>query len=203
MFKVKQNRDNSAPLKSNCIASETMTLEQTSIPIKKKWGTGGFGVLFSGIFGLLLTVSITLFILLLFIGALSENATIPDIGFITGDWLAVFLNTWYSFVLGGIMMLIPLLVIMFINVHRIRRAFLDIGCSAIVSAVFNIVTAGVAAQIIRVFSGDWQDVLINTTVAYRSYSIICASGLVIIGVTCLSIYSCIVVIKGGRYEKVK
>ena len=101
------------------------------------------------------------------------------------------------------MMLIPLLVIIFINVHRIRRAFLDIGCSAIVSAVFNIVTAGVAAQIIRVFSGDWQDVLINTTVAYRSYSIICASGLVIIGVTCLSIYSCIVVIKGGRYEKVK
>lgn len=203
MFKIKKNRDNSESLKSNCIASENRTLEQTDIPVKKKWGTGVFGGVLSGIFGLLLTASIILFILLLFTSALSENTTIPDLGFVTGDWLAAFLNTWYSFALGGIMILIPLLVIICVNVHRIRRAFLVIGCSTIVSAVFNIATAGFAAQILSVFSGDWQDVLINTTVAYRSYSIICASGLVIIGATCLSIYSCIAVIKGGRYEKVK
>ena len=98
-------------------------------------------------------------------------------------------------------MLIPMLVIALINTHRVRRIFLGIGCSAIVSAILSIVVVIFRTQVLKVLSGEWQDALVNATAVFRDFCFICAEVLIVIGAACLSIYSCIAVIKGGKHEK--
>lgn len=160
------------------------------------------GALFSVVFSLLLTISLIVFVLLLFIHALNENVIIPDIGPISSDWLALFFDSWYSLVLGGALVLIPILIIILINTNRIRRIFLAIGCSTIVSAMLDMATVIFRIQILKFLSGEWQDALVNATAVFRDFCIICAVVLVVIGATCMSIYSCIAVVKGDKkHEK--
>lgn len=189
------------PSTSNCSICGSTALEQASTPTKEKKAPSFWGVLFSVIFSLLLTVSIILLVLLLFIHALNENTIIPSIGPISSDWLAVFFDSWYSLVLSGALVLIPVLVIALVNTHRVRRLFLGVGCSAIASAILSITVAIFRIQILKVLSGEWQDALVNATAAFRNFCFICAAVLVAIGATCLSIYSCIAVVKGGKHEK--
>lgn len=170
--------------------------------MKKKKKTSIFlGVLFTAIFSLLLSASIVLLILLLFIQALNENVIIPAVGFIPSDWLALFFDSWYSLVLGGALVLIPSLIIVLINMHRVRRIFLAIGCSTIASAMLSIVAIIIRTQIVKLLPGEWQDVLVNVTAVFRDFGVVCAIILLVIGATCLSIYSCIAVVKGGGHEK--
>ncbi len=189
------------PSTSNCSICGSTTLGQASTLTKEKKTPGFWGVLFSVIFSLLLTVSITLLVLLLFIHALNKNTIIPSIGPISSDWLAVFFDSWYSLVLGGALVVIPVLVIALINTHRVRRIFLGIGCSTIASAILSIVVTIFRTQVLKVLSGEWQDTLVNATAVFRDFCVICAGVLIVIGATCLSIYSCIAVVKGGRHEK--
>lgn len=190
-----------APSTSNCSVCGSTALIQASTSTKEKKAPGFFSAMLSVIFSLLLTVSIILLVLLLFIHALNENTIIPAIGPISSDLLAVFFDSWYSLVLGGALVLIPVLVIALINTHRVRRLFLGVGCSAIASAILSIVVVIFRTQVLKVLSGEWQDALVNATAVFRDFCFICAGGLVAIGATCLSIYSCIAVVKGGKHEK--
>lgn len=189
------------PSTLDCSVCGSTALIQESTSTKEKKALGCFSALLSVIFSLLLSVSFILVVLLLFIHALNENTIIPAIGPISSDLLAVFLGSWYSFVLGGALVLIPMLVIALINRHRVRRIFLGIGCSAIVSAILSIVVVIFRTQLLKVLSGEWQDALVNATAVFRDFCFICAGVLIVIGATCLSIYSCIAVVKGGKHEK--
>lgn len=189
------------PSTSNGSVCGITALGQTSTPTKEKKSPSFWGVLFSVIFSLLLTVSITLLVLLLFIHAVNANAIIPSIGSISSDWLAVFFDSWYPLVLGGALVLIPILVIVLFNTNRIRRIFLAIGCSAIASAILSIVAIIIKTHILKLLSGEWQDALVNATTVFGDFCIVCAIILIVIGTACLSIYSCVVVIKGGKHEK--
>lgn len=186
---------------SNCSVCGSTAFGRASTPGKEKKATGFFGILFSAVFSLPLTVSIILYVLVLFIHALNENTIIPAIGPISSDWLAVFFESWYSLALGGVLVLIPLLVIILINTYRIRRIFFTVGCSTIASAILSIVVVVLRTQALKVLSGEWQDALVSTTAVFRDFCIIYAIILVVIGATCLSIYSCIAVVKGGKHEK--
>lgn len=189
------------PSTSNGSVCGSTALGQTSTPTKEKKSPSFWGVLFSVIFSLLLTVSITLLVLLLFIHAVNENTIIPSIGPISSDWLAVFFDSWYPLVLGGALVLIPILVIVLFNTNRIRRIFLAIGCSAIASAILSIVAIIIKTHILKLLSGEWQDALVNATTVFGDFCIVCAIILIVIGTACLSIYSCVVAIKGGKHEK--
>lgn len=183
------------------VCGETV-LAQAVSPIDEKKPPGIFGALFSGLFSLLLAVSTTLLVLLLFINALNKNVQIPSMGPISSDWLAVFFDSWYSLILGGVLVLLPMLIIIFINTHRIRRVFVSIGISAIISALFSAVLGFGDTRVIKLLSGEWQDTLINTTAVFKDFTFICAVILIVIGATCLSVYSCITVIKGAKHEKI-
>ena len=98
-------------------------------------------------------------------------------------------------------MLIPILIIVLINTNRIRRIFLAIGCSAIASAILSMVAYVTKTQLLKLLSGEWQDALVNATAVFGDFCVVCAIVLIVIGAACLSIYSCIVVIKGGKHEK--
>lgn len=189
------------PSTLNCSICGYTALEQTSTPTKEKRTQKFLRVLFSVVFCLLLTVATLLLVLLLFIHALNENTIIPSIGPISSDWLVVFFDSWYSLVLSGALVLIPMLVVVLINTNRIRRCFLAIGCSAITSAILCTVAILIKTQIRKLLSGEWQNTLINSTSVFGDFCVVCVIILVVIGATCLSIYSCIVAIKGGSHEE--
>lgn len=189
------------PSTSNCSICGSTVLGQTSTLTKEKKVPGFWSILFSVIFSLLLTVSITLLVFLLFIHALNENVVLPAVGAISSAWLALFFDSWYSLVLGGAVVLIPTLIIILLNTHRVRRIFLAIGVSSVVSAILCVAGAIIRTHTLKLLSGEWQDILINATAAFKDFCVVCAIILIVIGTTCLSIYSCIAVVKGGKHEK--
>lgn len=189
------------PATSRCSVCGSTGQKQPPAPAEEKRIYRVLDVLFSVIFGLLLSVSVMLFVILLFVYALNENGTIPAIGFISGDRLNSFLDSPFSLVLGGVPVLIPVLVIVFINSHRIRRCFLVIGCSAFVSAALCMTAVILRTQMLQSLSAQWQEALINATSVFGDFCVVCALILIAVGAACLSIYSCIAVIKGGKHEK--
>lgn len=176
--------------------------EEKTSPVAKKRSPGIFGAFLSGLLSLLLTATATLLVLLLFIYAINENVPIPTIGPFSGDSLTEFFESWYSLALGGALVLLPMLFIIIVNIHRIRRAFISIGISAILSALLSAVFGFISTQSINLLSGEWQDTLINATVVLKDFTVICAVVFVVIGAACLSIYSCINVVKGAKHEKI-
>ncbi len=175
-------------------------LTQKTAQGKGKKAPGILGTFFSGVCSLLLTVSMALYVLLLFIHALNENVKIPSLGPLPGDWLAAFLDSWYPLIIGGALVLLPILVILFINAHRIRRAFACVGVSAILSALLSAASGFICTWSLKLLPGEWQDTLINATSVFKGFTMVCAAALLVIGATCLSICSCITAVKGGRHE---
>lgn len=189
------------PSTSNCSVCGSTASDQATTSTKVKKASGFWGVLFSVIFSLLLSISLIILVLILFIHALNENVIIPGVGPISNDWIALFFDSWYPLALGGALVLIPLLVITLINTHRIRIIFFAVGCSTIVSAILSIAAAILRTEALKALSGEWQDALVNATAVFGDFCIMCAIVLIVIGATCLSIYSCIAGIKGGKHEK--
>ncbi len=175
-------------------------LPQAASPVSGKKKFGFWGVFFSTLFSLLLTASTALLVPLLFLHALNEHQPIPAIGSVSASWLAEFFDSGWVFALGGTLVLIPLLAILLINTHRVRRVFLSVGVSAVAAALLSAALGFAGKYAIKLLSGDWQDALLNTTAVFKDFSIVCALILVILGAACLSIYSLIAVLKGGNHE---
>ena len=189
------------PSATFCLECGNNVSAQTVISTKGKKTSGVGGGLLTVVMSLLLSVSFVLLAVLLFVHALNENVIIPDVGLLTSDGLTEFFDSWYSLALGGALVLIPLLLVVLVNTHRARRAFLAIGSSAIASALLLTVVLCFRTQILNVLSGQWQDALVNATAAFRGFCLVCIIVLIAIGATCVSVYSCIAVVKGGRHEK--
>lgn len=189
------------PSSSLCpVCGEAISVQGIATTDERK-SRGVLRGLFSALFGLLLTAATVLLELLLFLYALNENVRLPSLGSISGDWLSVFFDSWYSLALGGALVLIPMLSLVLINTHRIRRIFITVGISSMATAIFSIVLGLTGAQIVKAFSGEWQDILIYATVAFEDFAVLCAVILIIIGAACISIYSSIAVVKGAKHEK--
>lgn len=157
--------------------------------------------LVSVIISLILTFSIILFVFVLFIRGVSENTIIPSIGPVSSAWLSEFFDSWYSLVIFGALILIIVLIVALINKHRKSSTFRLIGYSSVMSAILIVTASIIKRRIFELFSGDWQDALINTTDVFGEFCIICATVLIMIGAANLSIYSCIVALKEDRHEK--
>lgn len=157
--------------------------------------------LFTAFLSLILAILLVVFVLLIFIKALSENVIIPDIGPVSSIWLVRFFESRYSLIFGSTLAMIPLIIIILLNTYRVRNVFFAVGCSMIISSILSIVMAIFRIRIFKILSGEWQDILVNVTMVFRDFCNICAAIMITIGITCLSIYSCIVIIKGGRHEK--
>lgn len=173
--------------------------EAGNAPEKKP--SDGVRAVFSAILGLLLAVFELFCVLLLFVHALNENVQIPSIGAISGDSLTVFLDSWCSVALGVVLALLPVLILVLINLHRIRRCFLSVGVSTIAAAVLCVVLGFIVTTVIKALPAEWQNTLVNTTVVFKDFSVVCAVILIAVGAACLSVYSCIAVIKGDKHEK--
>lgn len=169
-------------------------------PARKK-GNGFLrflGVFFTVIFSIVLTVTLVALVAFLFAHALSENVALPALGPISGDWLAGFFAEWYSFAFGGIVALIPLLILVLINTRRMRRFFLATGWSSLVAMLVVIAAVIVRAWAVQWLPGQWHDALADATAGFRDFGNICAVALGVLGATCLSVYYSIVAATGGK-----
>lgn len=167
----------------------------------KEKGIGFWNIFFTAICCLLLTILSAGFILLLFMYALNENIVLPAVGFISGDWLALIFDSWYLLAFGIALLVTMVLMVVLINISKIRRIYIAIGCTSIMSAILNIAIVMFRTHILKLFPAEWQEILVNTTAVFKDFEIICVIILVMIGATCLSIYSGIVVVKGDKGEK--
>lgn len=167
----------------------------------EKKSPGCFGAFLTALFSLVLTLMLVLAVAILFVHALNENVPIPAIGFISDVWLAEFFDTWYALAFAGILVLLPMLLIMLINANWIRAAFLSYGVSAVAAALCAVASGIAAPWGLPLLPGDWQNTLVNTTMVYRDFTQVCGILLVLFGAACLSVHSCIRVVKGGSHEK--
>lgn len=185
----------------SCSVSENTEPNQATPDSKEKKASGFWSTFFSAILSLLLTASFLAFELLLFLFALNKNVSLPDFGPLSGDSLAMFFDSWYSVFLGGAFVLIPILILVMINTKHIRDIFLAIGCSVIAAAVLSVAVSALKTQLLNLLPGEWQDAAINAVSVFGDFCIVCAIILTVIGAACLSAYSCIVAVKGGKHEK--
>lgn len=150
---------------------------------------------------ILLIVFITTFIGIVFLYSLAEHIKLPAIGYISSEGMTMFFESGYSIIIGIFFVILSLLLIVLINLKYIRRIFVTLGISFILTSGLNIGLAIFEPTIIRFLSGAWQDVLISTTVVFKEFTTLCSIFLLLSGSVCLSIYSCIAIIKGDSHEE--
>lgn len=142
-----------------------------------------------------------LLLAVLFLYALNENVRLPSIGIVSEGWLTAFFDTWYPVALGIVFVLIPFLLIVLVNLHRIRRVFAAGGISFLCAGILSVVSGAFGASVIPFMGGDWQEILIGTASVWKEFTAVCSIPAIMLGAFCLSVYACIAVVKGGRNEK--
>lgn len=179
--------------------------EQVVLPEPRRRGGGKaarvFGTIFTVLFALLLTASTVVLMLLLFLYGLHGYVTIPAMGPVSADWLAMFFDAWYSVALGVVLVLLPLALLLLINAHRIRRAFFALGLSAIGTALLSLAAALLGSYAVPWLPGAWRELAAGVAAAFRDYCTVWGIALILAGGTCLSVYACIAVVKGAKHEK--
>lgn len=183
------------------LCGEPAPVQEPAIPKHREERPGIWSILGSIMFGLLLAMSIVLLIGLLFVHALSQNVPIPAVGPASEELLAGFFISWFPFVLGGLLVLIPLLLLLLIHRCRIRRVFFTLGISTVAAAALSAVFGLFGGRILGMLSEVWQEVLVNSTVVFQEFSTVCAVILAMFGAGCLSVYACIHAVKGEIHEK--
>lgn len=149
----------------------------------------------------LMVVSLGLIEGLLIVSALNENFTIPAIGPVSEDLLARLLDSRLILALGVALAAIPLLLLVLCSLHRLRRAFLTAGVSALISAALSIGAGIMGARAVRVFPAQWQGILVSSSAVWGRFSMVCGFILIAAGAGSLSVYASIVAVKGDRHEK--
>lgn len=178
-----------------------------AIDSKKKPANGGksphgfFRCFFSVLFSLILSILIVLDECLIFVRALNDNVILPSVWVIQSETITAFFDSWVSLLLCILLPLIPIMILLLINTHKIRKLFLAIGCCGIASAILNIIAVIFRTPAIELLPDDWQNTLVSATSAFKDFFVLCTIFLMVTGAAFISIYSCIMAIKGGKHEK--
>lgn len=155
----------------------------------------------SMLFGIVLCISIQIVAVLMFLYALNEQTDLPAIGGIPETAVEYFFSSWILFVIGSIMVLFPILVILFVNIHCIRVFFSVTGTFLFASAMTCVFVSYLWPWMIKRGSELWQRIFADSVMAFKSFSVLCTVILILAGVLCWSVYACIRIVKGGSYEK--
>lgn len=161
-------------------------------------------VFFTGVFSLVLAAMTALFSLILFLQALGQTVKLPALGDITSKTVNAFFDSWLCIALGGVLVLLPLLIIVLMNTHRIFRIFQALGAAALLAAVLS-GTGGLVLPVLAnagaAFLPDsWQGIFVNASGIFQDYALVVAVILCAVGAGCLSVSSCIRIVKGARHE---
>ena len=149
---------------------------------------------------LLLAAAAVWTVWMLFVWSLGKQADLPAVGPVSGELISAFFDSAFFFAVGGALLLLPAAVLILVNVHRLRRVFLGVGIAAMAAALFSTAAGLGRIWLLQRLDGPWQELLVDTTAVFRDFSFLCAVILAVGGVACFSIYGCIRVVRGRRYE---
>lgn len=196
-------KSSSQPDTDNKQNNENSELKQPAALPKEKNRLGFWDFIFSAFLCILLSVFLIILATMIFVHGLSGGTALPALGPISGAQITSFFEARYFLIPCCILIFIPMLILIIVNAHRIRRIFPAFGCSSIIAAIIGIVMVIFRNEIVKNFSGEWQDTLVNSTSVFKELFIIFALILIAVGATFLSIYSCIAVTKGGKQKNEK
>ena len=206
MRKKKHNNQAVCPRCGNSIDPDTMLCTVCAEPVivpgngREEKSENFLGVFAMTLSGLMLAVSVVLMMILLFFHALHEKTSLPALGIISSQGMAIIFDAWYPFALGGGLILIWTLVIAMINVQRFRTFFRVVGVSVLAGAAGSASIGLLVNRLFRLMSGAWQDVMVNAAGVFREFALVYAVILVMVGSLFLLIHGCIAAVKGGSHE---
>ncbi len=172
-------------------------LEREKPKIKTKQKGGGVTCLTA----ILLGVFALLFNLSLFIFDVAKNMSSLLIGDLEYDTVFKATSSLLTLILVGVCVAGLLALLVYINIHYIRRLFSALGIVSVSLAAINLVLGLMANIISSVVSGAWGGFLTAAADPFKSYSYLSALTLVLIGATCFSVYASIFAVKKGDEDE--
>ena len=164
-------------------------------------GTTIVSGLCSVVLGILWTILLIFNMFFIFLGAWCEHEKLPDLGVVLGEKLSYFLNSWLPFLLIGVLLLILILLLVIVNSNKRYHVFMTIGVATILSAILSAGAGYRGQSLVRLLAEEWQEVLVYATVVWKDFSVIYSFVLLVLGITCVSVYFSIRMIKGEKREE--
>ena len=161
---------------------------------KKSKASGRVGTILLSIF---FTLFLFLLFFVLFLFGVTNSVALPTAGGFTDNWSIVFFGSLIPVILSSLLAVAFIVMIVLVNTGRVRRIFLALGVSFLVTGVINIAAGILGAYGVPYLSGNWQSLLVNATVTFREFMIVCAVLLAVMGIVFISVYASITAIKGG------
>ncbi len=155
----------------------------------------------TGFFSLFFILFAAMLPAIAFFHGLAANVHFPSVGGISGDRLTELLESVLLLLLGGILVAIPLFCMVFLNIRRIRRFFFSLGISGLLTGLISLLLGLFWPSLVENMSGGLQSVLKASMEAFQDVSFMFALLWMLLGAVLLSVYSCIMVCRGKKYEK--
>ncbi len=163
---------------------------------KKAAGGGACSVIFSVLAAIFLVVFTLLLLMTIFLHTIAGDTEFPAFGIFNAERMTNFLNSLYPVLFCSVLTAIPLLLILRLNIRRIRRAFLTLGISALSTGLLCIPAGMFSMVFIRLLPEALQDVMAAPSAVLADLSYVCAVIWIVAGSFLISVYSCINVLGG-------
>lgn len=161
---------------------------------------GILSLFFTPLFSLFFIASLLMLMFIIFLQALHEYIVIPSLGALHEAQVANFFSAWYPIAFAAILVMILFVILVILNRQRIRRIFATSGISLLIAGFMAIFLGLFSKSLISFVSLPWQDMLISKSVLFKEFTTLGGLIFVVLGALCLSIYSCIVIVKGKKHE---
>lgn len=155
----------------------------------------------TGFFSLFFVLFATILMAMAFFHGLAANVNFPSVGGISGDRLTELLESSLPLILGGILVGIPLFCIVFLNIRWVRRIFLFLGIAGLLTGLLSFFGGLFWPLLVERMSGGLQNILKASMAAFQDVSFMYALLWLLLGAVLISVYSCITVCRGKKYEK--
>lgn len=162
---------------------------------KKASGGGAVSVIFSVISAILLIAFTLVFMVVYFLHTIADDVKFPSYYDLSGARINDFMESLFPVLLGGGLVVIPMVLIILLNLRRIRRAVLTFGISDVIIGALCIPLGLFAADILRLFPSALQDVLMAPSNVFTDLSYVFGAGWIVLGIFLISVYACINVLR--------
>lgn len=162
---------------------------------EKKAAGGAVSVIFSVISAILLIAFTLVFMVVCFLHTIADDVKFPSYYDLSGARINDFMESPVPVLLGGGLVVIPMVLIILLNLRRIRRAVLTFGISDVIIGALCIPLGIFAADILRLFPSALQDVLMAPSNVFTDLSYVFGAGWIVLGIFLISVYACINVLR--------
>lgn len=135
------------------------------------------------------------FLLVIFLHGMAEDVSLPALGGMDSDLV---FGALYPVILCGVLVLVFLGLIVFVNKPRVRRAFFAGGLSFLLLSALCFTAGLFSGGLAALLPELWQDALLAAVPVFRDLASITSVFVLLLGAVFLSVYFCIRAIRRER-----